>query len=231
MPAKNNKCLINIDITGSKNYNHIKKQPSKNQPSAIKIMLTPSLIKNDPKAKLFIWIVSIIVFAAVAFLSKFTLTINLGFDPHIFATANAVINTMVALLLIAGLVSVKRKKYELHKKIMLTAIVLSVLFLVSYIGHHLLAGETRYGDTDHNGIVSDAEKLQAGSIRTFYYLLLITHIPLAAIILPFILFTAYRGLTGEYEQHKKLVRVTWPVWFYVAVSGVIVYLMICPYYT
>ena len=194
-------------------------------------MLTPSLTKNDRKAKLLIWIVSIVVFAAVAFLSKFKLNISLGFNPHIFATANAVINTMVALLLLAGLTAVKQKKYQLHKTIMLTAIVLSVLFLVSYIGHHLLAGDTRYGDTNHDGIVSDAEKLQAGGLRTFYYLLLITHIPLAAIILPFILFTAYRALIGEYEQHKKLVRVTWPVWFYVAISGVIVYLMISPYYT
>ena len=194
-------------------------------------MLTPSLTKNDRKAKLLIWIVSIVVFAAVAFLSKFKLSISLGFNPHIFATANAVINTMVALLLLAGLTAVKQKKYQLHKTIMLTAIVLSVLFLVSYIGHHLLAGDTRYGDTNHDGIVSEAEKLQAGGLRTFYYLLLITHIPLAAIILPFILFTAYRALIGEYEQHKKLVRVTWPVWFYVAISGVIVYLMISPYYT
>ena len=194
-------------------------------------MLTPSLTKNDRKAKLLIWIVSIVVFAAVAFLSKFKLNISLGFNPHIFATANAVINTMVALLLLAGLTAVKQKKYQLHKTIMLTAIVLSVLFLVSYIGHHLLAGDTRYGDTNHDGIVSEAEKLQAGGLRTFYYLLLITHIPLAAIILPFILFTAYRALIGEYEQHKKLVRVTWPVWFYVAISGVIVYLMISPCYT
>ena len=193
-------------------------------------MLTPSLTKNDSKAKLLIWTVSIVVFAAVAFLAKFKLGINLGFNPHIFAKVNAVINSAVAILLVAGLISVKQKNYQLHKKIMLAAIVLSVLFLVSYIGHHLLAGETKYGDTNHDSIISEAEKLQAGGLRNFYYVLLITHIPLAAIILPFILFTAYRALIGEYEAHKKLVRITWPVWFYVAVSGVIVYLMISPYY-
>ena len=114
---------------------------------------------------------------------------------------------------------------------MLTAIVLSVLFLISYIGHHLLAGDTKFGDSDHDGILSDAEKLQVGGLRTFYYIILITHIPLAAIILPFILFTAYRALIGEYAQHKKLTRITWPVWFYVAVTGVLVYYMISPYYT
>ena len=194
-------------------------------------MLQPSIVKNDSRAKTLIWIVSIVVFAAVALLSKFKLSADIGFNPHLFAKLNAVLNSMVALLLIAGLVAVKIQRYLLHKRIMLTAIVLSVLFLVSYIGHHLLAGETRYGDINHDGIVSDAEKLAAGSARNFYYIMLITHIPLAAVILPFILFTAYRALTGEYEKHKKLTRITWPVWFFVAVSGVIVYFMISPYYT
>ena len=194
-------------------------------------MLQPSIIKNDSKAKTLIWIVSIVVFAAVAFLSKFKLSAEIGFNPHLFAKLNAVLNSTVALLLMAGLIAVKKQQYVLHKKIMLTAIVLSVLFLISYIGHHLLAGETRYGDINHDGIVSDAEKLKAGGARTFYYIMLITHIPLAAVILPFILFTAYRALIGEYEKHKKLTRITWPVWFFVAVSGVVVYCMISPYYT
>jgi len=113
---------------------------------------------------------------------------------------------------------------------MLAAISLSVLFLLSYIAHHLLAGDTKYGDLNHDGIVSIDEKMLAGNVRMVYYFILITHIPLAAIILPFILFTAYRALTGEYDKHKKLVRITWPVWFYVAVTGVVVYLMISPYY-
>jgi putative membrane protein len=113
---------------------------------------------------------------------------------------------------------------------MLAAILLSVLFLLSYIAHHLLAGDTRYGDLNHDGILSDEEKLSAGSMRMVYYFLLITHIPLAGIILPFILFTAYRALIGEYSKHRKLTRFTWPVWFYVAVTGVLVYWMIHPYY-
>jgi len=194
-------------------------------------MLQPVMVKNDPKAKTIIWIVSVVVFSAVAFLAKFKLSLNLGFNVHVFATFNAVINSMVAVLLIAGLVTAKQQKLELHKKIMLTAIVLSVFFLVSYICHHLLAGETKFGDINHDGIISDDEKSAVGISRTIYYTILITHIPLAAIILPFILFTAYRALIGEYEKHKKLVRITWPVWFYVAVTGVIVYLMISPYYT
>ena len=193
-------------------------------------MLQPSLAKNDKKAKLLIYTVSFVVFAAVVFLSRYKLDVDLGFDVHVFAKANAIINSMVAVLLLAGLFSVKQKKYDLHKKIMLTAISLSVLFLLSYIAHHLLAGDTKYGDLNHDGIVSIDEKAVAGNLRMIYYFILITHIPLAAIILPFILFTAYRALTGEYDKHKKLVRITWPVWFYVAVTGVAVYLMISPYY-
>ncbi|MFN0082731.1 MAG: DUF420 domain-containing protein [Ferruginibacter sp.] len=194
-------------------------------------MLQPSIVKNDSKAKLLIWTVSIVVFVAVVVLSKVKLLVDLGFNVHIFATINAIINSMVALLLIAGIITAKSQKYEIHKKIMLTAIALSVLFLVSYICHHLIAGDTKYGDIDHDGILSLNEKAMAGSTRIFYYVLLLTHIPLAAIILPFILFTAYRALTGEYDKHRKLVRITWPVWFFVAVSGVVVYLLISPYYS
>jgi putative membrane protein len=179
-------------------------------------MLTPSFKKNDQKAKLFIYAVSIVVFAAVVILSKVKLSIDLPFNPHVFATVSACINSLVAVLLVAGLLTAKQKKYELHKKIMITAIILSVLFLLSYIAHHLLTDETKFGGD--------------GMIKTVYYVILLTHIPLAGIILPFILFTAYRALIGEYEQHKKLTRITWPIWFYVAVTGVIVYWMISPYY-
>jgi putative membrane protein len=193
-------------------------------------MLQPSFQKNDKKAKLLIYTVSFVVFAAVVLLSRYKLNLNLGFNVHLFAKANAIINSAVALLLIVGLVTVKQKNYILHKKIMMAAMALSILFLVSYICHHLLAGETKFGDINHDGILSDEEKLAAGNLRMVYYFILATHIPLAAIILPFILFTAYRALIGEYPQHKKLTRITWPVWFYVAVTGVIVYVMISPYY-
>jgi putative membrane protein len=181
-----------------------------------KNMIAPVIRKNDKLARVVIIILSVVVFAAVVVLSRVKLDVNLGFDVHLFATFNAIINTMVSILLLGGLVMVKAKRYELHKRIMLSAIILSALFLVSYICHHLFAGDTRYGG--------------AGTIRTIYFIILITHIFLAAIILPFILFTAYRALTGEFNRHKKLARITWPIWFYVSVTGVIVYLMISPYY-
>ena len=118
----------------------------------------------------------------------------------------------------------------MHKRIMLTAMALSVLFLVSYICHHLFAGDTIFGDVDKDGSLSELEKSAVGSGRTLYILVLLTHIPLAGLILPFILFTAYRALTGEYARHKKLAKITWPVWLYVAITGVLVYWMIQPYY-
>ena len=193
-------------------------------------MLEASFKKNDPKARIIIFSVSAIIFAAVVILSRYKLKIDLGFDAHVFARINAIINSMVSILLVAGLITVKQQRYRLHKRIMLAAIILSVLFLLSYIAHHLLAGETKFGDSNHDGLLSDEERSQAGALRIVYYFILGTHIPLAAIILPFILFTAYRALTGEYERHKKLVRITWPVWFYVAITGVIIYLWISPYY-
>jgi putative membrane protein len=146
------------------------------------------------------------------------------------ATANAIINSCVAVIdrcIDRG----KKQNYILHRNIMLTAMFLSMLFLVSYICHHLFAGETRFGDVNHDGILSEAEKSAVGNSRMIYYILLGTHIPLAGIILPFILFTAYRSLIGEFEKHKNLARITWPIWFYVAVTGVLVYWMISPYYS
>lgn len=179
-------------------------------------MLKASLTKNDKKAAWLIGIFSVIVFVAVVALSRITLQVDLGFDVHLFASINAVINSLVAVLLLAALFAVKSGKYQLHKNLMMTAMILSILFLVSYICHHLFAGDTKFGGE--------------GAIRYVYFFILITHIFLAAIILPFILYTAYRAMIAEYPAHKKLAKITWPIWFYVAVTGVVVYFMISPYY-
>jgi len=194
-------------------------------------MLAPVIKKNDKQANIIIGLFSVIVFVAITFLSKFTINVELPFDKHLFALINALLNTTVAFLLVLALVAVKQKKYQLHKNLMTTALVLSLLFLVTYIAHHLLAGEARYGDTNFDGIVSLEEKAVAGNMRAFYLIVLTTHIILAALILPFILFTTYRALTGEFEAHKKIAKRTWPLWFYVAVTGPMVYMMIKPYYS
>ena len=193
-------------------------------------MLEPVLKKNDKLAYILIGVFSVIVLVVVTFLSKFTLEVELPFDKHIFALINAVINSAVAVLLISGLIAVKQKNYTLHKSIMLTAMILSLLFLVTYIAHHLLAGEAKFGDANFDGLVDDAEKALLGNTRPFYLILLGTHIVLAATSLPFILWTAYRALTSDFEAHKNLAKKVWPIWFYVAVTGPIVYLMIKQYY-
>lgn len=193
-------------------------------------MLKASIQKNDRKAKQLIWVFSVVVFSAVILLSNIKLDVDLGFDVHIFAKANAFINTAIAILLVAALAAVKNKNYVLHKKLMLSALFLSVLFLLSYITHHLLAGEAKFGDINHDGTVDANELASVAGIRVLYLVILFTHIPLAAIILPFILFTAYRALIAEFAAHKKLSRYTWPLWFYVAVTGPVIYYMIRPYY-
>ncbi|MDB5252551.1 MAG: hypothetical protein JWP27_1720 [Flaviaesturariibacter sp.] len=176
-----------------------------------------ALTKNDRLARVVILSLSVLVFAAVVLLSRVTLHVDLGFNVHVFAQVNAIINSLVAILLIAGIITARRGQHGVHSRIMLTAMVLSVLFLVSYICHHLFAGETKFGGH--------------GPIRAIYFVILGTHIILAAIILPFILFTAYRALIGENARHRKLARITWPIWFYVALTGPVVYLLISPYYT
>lgn len=179
-------------------------------------MLTASIQKNDKRANLLIILFSAIVFVAVVFLSKIKLEVELPFDVHVFAKINAIINSAVSVLLVVALIAVKNGQYKLHKSLMLTAMILSLLFLVSYICHHLLSDSTAYGGE--------------GTIRYLYYFILVSHILLAAIILPFILYTSYRALIAEWPSHRKLAKITWPIWFYVSVTGVVVYYMISPYY-
>ena len=193
-------------------------------------MLLATYKKNDKKAYWLIGTFSLVVFVVVVVLGKIKLNIDAGFDVHVFAKINAVINSLVAVLLVWALIAIKSKKYAFHKKLMMSAMILSILFLVSYIAHHLLSGDTLFGDSNHDGMVDVAEKLQVGGVRTVYLLLLSTHIFLASVILPFILITAYRGLIAEWPAHRKLAKYTWPLWLYVAITGPIIYCMISPFY-
>jgi putative membrane protein len=199
-------------------------------------MLTPSLQKNDRRASLLIISFSIIVFLVVSALHPLNKVLgfnpaSFSFDVHVFAAANAIINTMVTVLLLIAYILVRRGHYRAHRNTMYGAMVLSVLFLVSYITHHILSGDTLFGDVDHNHILSDAERMALGMTRYLYLALLYSHILLAAVILPFILYTAYRAMIGEYGRHKKLARWTFPLWLYVSITGPVVYLMISPYYS
>lgn len=182
-------------------------------------MLKPLIKSNDRLAYILIALLSIIVFAVVAALGFFKNFVgtDIGFSPHYFATANACINSIVTILLLVALYFVKTKNYTAHRNVMFAAMILSALFLVSYILHHLLTYDTHYGGE--------------GALKYIYYFILMTHIPLAAIILPFILLTTYRALTGNYAQHARVARITFPIWLYVSITGVLVYIFISPYYS
>lgn len=129
---------------------------------------------------------------------------------------NAVINSLTALVLILAYIAIRKGYRILHRNLMLTAVGLSILFLLGYVTYHSLAESTKYGGE--------------GNIRYLYYFLLLTHIFLAAGIVPLVLISLSRGLSEKYDKHRKIARVTLPIWLYVTISGVIVYFMISPYY-
>jgi putative membrane protein len=152
--------------------------------------------------------------------------LDVSFLPHF----NAVLNSATAICLVSGYYMMKKQQYNTHRAMMLAAFALSSMFLVSYVVYHFQAPSTKFGDIDGNGIVSEIEKTAAGGMRMVYFVLLILHIFLAAIIVPFVLTSIYFGVTKQFEKHKKVSRFTFPMWLFVAVSGVVVYLMISPYY-
>lgn len=182
-----------------------------------KNVFQPLIKKNDKVAYSIIAVFSLIIFLSITALARVKIEVNQNFNAHIFATINAVINSIVSILLPLGVFFAKQKKFDAHRKVMFSAIILSSLFLISYVLHHLLTDSTAYPK-------------DAGNIKYFYYFVLITHIILAGIILPFVLLTAYRALIAEFPKHKKIARITFPLWWYVSITGVIVYLMISPYY-
>jgi putative membrane protein len=176
-----------------------------------------TLIQSEQKVKSWIIAISIIIPLAVAVLIFMPSKLELGSDlvyflPHL----NAVINTAATLALIAAIIFIKNKNVAYHGASMTIAFVLGAIFLVSYVVYHAAAESTTFGGE--------------GMIRTIYYSLLISHIVLAAVALFPILFAYYYGLTDQREKHRKVVKFAYPIWLYVTVSGVIVYLMISPYY-
>lgn len=174
-------------------------------------------IQKQKQAKWAIGVITLLVSALVAFmyLAK-DQKIDPGFDVSILPAFHATLNSGVSILLLLALYAIKNGKQELHKKLMLSATGFSAVFLLSYVLYHLSAETTPFGGE--------------GFIKGVYYFILITHILLAAIVFPFILFTLYQAWMGQFGKHRKIARFTWPVWFYVAVTGVIVYFMISPYY-
>lgn len=153
-----------------------------------------------------------------------------SFTPYL-PLLNAVLNGTCSVLLLVSLYFIKQGNITVHKRLNILTFCLSSLFLVSYIlFHYLMRTDTFYGDANGDGILSPGEKSAAGGMRTLYLAILIPHIVLAAGVLPLILLSFYHGLKMQVEKHKKLVRWAFPIWLFVTVSGVVVYLMISPYY-
>lgn len=176
--------------------------------------------------------VSIFVFLVVVILNgKFIpVTIARPSFVNFLPTLNAIINGTCTVLLLLSLYFIKRKNIKVHKRINILTFILSSGFLVSYIIFHYFATETKFGDLNHDGFLSSVELINAGNLRYVYYVILVTHIILAAGVLPLILLSFQKGLTMQVEKHRKLVRWAFPIWLYVTTTGVIVYLMISPYY-
>ncbi|WHT40288.1 DUF420 domain-containing protein [Myroides odoratus] len=172
----------------------------------------------EQKYTKWIWILSITIPVVVAILFGVNLQ-KLGYDvqplsflPPIYAT----INGITAVLLVWAVAAIKKGNKALHERLIKLCIACSVAFLAMYVAYHMTSIETKYGGE--------------GFIRYAYFFILITHILLSIIIIPFVLITFVRGISGSYQRHKKLARITYPMWLYVAVTGVIVYVMISPYY-
>jgi putative membrane protein len=175
------------------------------------------------------WIIAVSIVIPIAVAALFGIKIegvDFSFLPPIYAT----INGTTAALLVLALIFIKRGKIQLHQKTIQTALGLSVLFLLCYVAYHMTSDSTLYGDLDHNGNLSAKELELVGPTRLAYVILLISHIFLSVAVIPVVLFTYLHAWEGNYQKHKKWARFAFPIWLYVAVTGVIVFFMISPYY-
>lgn len=173
---------------------------------------------EEKKYNKWIVILAIVIPIVVAILSRvklqdFGMEVEpLSFLPPIYAT----INGLTALVLIFAVIAIKKQNRKLHERLMKLAISLSVVFLVMYVAYHMTSDSTKFGGE--------------GTIKYVYYFILLTHIILSIVIIPFVLITYVRAITNNFERHKKIAKITFPLWLYVAVTGVVVYAMISPYY-
>lgn len=167
---------------------------------------------KSPYHKLIVTLSIVLPLAVAALFGIKILGYDFSFLPPIYATTNG----LTAVLLIAAVIAIERKKRKLHEVLIKICMGLSAAFLVMYVLYHMTSDSTTYGGD--------------GGWRIFYYVILISHILLSVVVVPFVLFTFSRALSGNFERHKALAKFTFPLWLYVAITGVIVYIMISPYY-
>jgi len=170
--------------------------------------------QDEKKYNKLIVVLSIVIplIVTVLFRVKIPNVDPLMFLPPIYATINAI----TAVVLVSAFFAIKNNKITLHKRLMTSAIMLSILFLIMYVAYHMTSDSTKFGGE--------------GILKYLYYIILITHILLSIIVIPFVLITYVRAITNNIERHKKIARITFPLWLYVAISGVLVFILISPYY-
>lgn len=202
------------------------------QPERKEWLARPPQEELSRKMGITAWILTSVVLLLVLLMRSPQLHITLpdGWSLSFLPAVHAALNSLVAIALVIALVAVKQGRIALHRQAVMGAMVLSILFLLCYVAYHFTSVETKFGDADGNGIVSDAEKAAVGGVRYAYLFLLITHIFLAAASLPAILFTFIAGWTNRFAAHRRLARWVFPVWLYVAVTGPVCYFMLRPYY-
>lgn len=176
------------------------------------------------------WVVTATVLLLVGLMRKVKIELPEGLDFSFLPPFHASVNALTAVVLLVAFYFIKQKNITAHRKAIYVAMGLSVLFLLSYVAYHFTSPEIKFGDINLDGIVDPSEAAQVGGTRTVYLLLLITHISLAGLILPFILFTFIRAYTGQIDKHRRMAKWVFPLWLYVAVTGPICYLMLMPYY-
>lgn len=190
----------------------------------------PTYPEQERTLKILIWVVSAVVLLLVGVMRQYKLPVPEGWDVGFLPAVNATLNALTAVALLFSLYYIKRGRVVAHRNANATALGLSVLFLLCYVVYHFTTPEVIYGDADHDGVLSAAESAAVAGIRPVYLVILLSHIALAGLLLPFILLTTLRALVGKYVQHAKMARVVWPLWLYVALTGPVVYLMLRSYY-
>lgn len=178
----------------------------------------------------FAWIFTAIVLLLVGAMRRVKIPLPEGWDVSFLPPFHAGVNALTAVVLLLALYFIKQKNVVAHRRAIYVAMSLSALFLLSYVAYHFTTPETIYGDVDGNGRLDDGELAAVGSARTAYLVLLLSHIVLAAVSLPLILFTFIRGFTDQVERHRRMARWVFPLWLYVAVTGPVCYWMLKPFY-
>lgn len=183
---------------------------------------SPSNLPSSKYRKLVVAVSIIIPIAVAALFGIKVEGVDLSFLPPFYATLNGI----TALLLILALIFIKKGKMKLHQRTIQVCLGISLLFLVCYVAYHMTSDSTKFGDLNHDGVIDP----EIGMIKYVYYFFLLTHILLSVVVIPIVLFTYLFAIEGNYAKHKKYTRFAFPIWMYVAITGVIVYFMISPYY-